>query len=203
MYTVPRTHSQFATEHPAGLAALSIVQPHRTRAEGSRYRVAVIGRGNVGGGLADLWERTGHEVKRMKFRSGGSGGRGGRYRRTCGRCDGRFLGGLQAVFEKTAQLGEILGIAPDPAVVVNVVPPLDQFLTLRRLKVRVGIDGLPNRKLVNRTFLVAAIAHGLDSAILDPTDKKLFGALKASLMIAGKDEFCMEYIAEFREGRLE
>jgi 5-methyltetrahydrofolate--homocysteine methyltransferase len=63
--------------------------------------------------------------------------------------------------------------------------------------------GLPNRKLVNRTFLVAAIARGLDSAILDPTDKQLFGALKAALMIAGKDEFSMEYIAGFREGRLE
>ena len=63
--------------------------------------------------------------------------------------------------------------------------------------------GLPNRKLVNRTFLVAAIARGLDSAILDPTDKQLFGALKAALMIAGKDEFCMQYITAFREGRLE
>jgi 5-methyltetrahydrofolate--homocysteine methyltransferase len=62
--------------------------------------------------------------------------------------------------------------------------------------------GLPNRKLVNRTFLVAAIGRGLDSVILDPTDKQLFGALKAALMIAGKDEFCMEYIAGFREGRL-
>jgi len=63
--------------------------------------------------------------------------------------------------------------------------------------------GLPNRKLVNRTFLVAAIARGLDSAILDPTDKQLFGALKAALMIAGKDEFCIQYITAFREGRLE
>jgi 5-methyltetrahydrofolate corrinoid/iron sulfur protein methyltransferase len=63
--------------------------------------------------------------------------------------------------------------------------------------------GLPNRKLVNRTFLVAAIGRGLDSAILDPTDKQLFGALKAALMIAGKDEFCMEYITRFREGRFE
>ena len=63
--------------------------------------------------------------------------------------------------------------------------------------------GLPNRKLVNRTFLVAAIVRGLDSAILDPTDKQLFGALKATLMIAGKDEFCMEYIAGFREGKFE
>ncbi len=40
--------------------------------------------------------------------------------------------------------------------------------------------GLPNRKLVNRTFLVAAITKGLDSAILDPTDKQLYSALKAA-----------------------
>jgi 5-methyltetrahydrofolate--homocysteine methyltransferase len=63
--------------------------------------------------------------------------------------------------------------------------------------------GLPNRKLVNRTFLVAAIVRGLESAILDPTDKQLFGALKATLMIVGKDEFCMQYITSYREGKLE
>ena len=28
-------------------------------------KVAVLGRGNVGGGLADLWERAGHEVTRI------------------------------------------------------------------------------------------------------------------------------------------
>ncbi len=63
--------------------------------------------------------------------------------------------------------------------------------------------GLPNRKLVNRTFLVAAITRGLDSAILDPTDKQIYGALKAAEVVMGKDEFCMEYITAFREGRLE
>jgi 5-methyltetrahydrofolate--homocysteine methyltransferase len=56
---------------------------------------------------------------------------------------------------------------------------------------------------VNRTFLSAAVAHGLDSVILDPTDKQLYGALKAALMIAGKDEFCMQYIEGFRQGRFE
>jgi cobalamin-dependent methionine synthase I len=63
--------------------------------------------------------------------------------------------------------------------------------------------GLPHRQLVNRTFLVAALLRGLDSAILDPTDKQLYGALQAALMVAGKDEFCMGYITTFREGRLE
>ena len=28
-------------------------------------RVTVVGRGNVGGGLADLWERAGHDLKRI------------------------------------------------------------------------------------------------------------------------------------------
>jgi predicted dinucleotide-binding enzyme len=28
-------------------------------------RITVVGRGNVGGGLADQWERTGHDVKRI------------------------------------------------------------------------------------------------------------------------------------------
>ncbi len=63
--------------------------------------------------------------------------------------------------------------------------------------------GIPERKLVNRTFLVTAIAYGLDSAILDPTDRKLFGSLKAALAVMGKDDFCMAYITAFRDGRLE
>jgi 8-hydroxy-5-deazaflavin:NADPH oxidoreductase len=28
-------------------------------------KVAVVGKGNVGGGLADLWEKAGHEVTRI------------------------------------------------------------------------------------------------------------------------------------------
>lgn len=63
--------------------------------------------------------------------------------------------------------------------------------------------GLPNRRLINRTFLTAAIARGLDSAIMDPTDKQLYGALRAAVMIAGKDEYCAQYIKAFREGHLE
>lgn len=63
--------------------------------------------------------------------------------------------------------------------------------------------GLPLRKLVNRTFLVACVLRGLDSAILDPTDRQLYGALRAAVMVAGRDDFCMEYIQAYRAGRLE
>jgi 5-methyltetrahydrofolate--homocysteine methyltransferase len=63
--------------------------------------------------------------------------------------------------------------------------------------------GLPSRKLINRTFLVSAISRGLDSAILDPTDKHLFASLKAATAVSGRDEYCMGYITAFREGRLD
>jgi 5-methyltetrahydrofolate corrinoid/iron sulfur protein methyltransferase len=62
--------------------------------------------------------------------------------------------------------------------------------------------GLPNRKLINRTFLAAAIASGLDSAILDPTDRDLFSAFTTAVMVMGRDEFCLDYIKAFRLGRL-
>ena len=62
--------------------------------------------------------------------------------------------------------------------------------------------GLPERRLINRTFLVAAISRGLDAAILDPTDRLLFSALKAGLAVAGRDDYCMDFIAAFRAGRL-
>src|SRR5829696_1231602 len=35
-------------------------------------KIAVIGRGNVGGGLADLWERAGHELRRIGQEAGTS-----------------------------------------------------------------------------------------------------------------------------------
>jgi 8-hydroxy-5-deazaflavin:NADPH oxidoreductase len=33
-------------------------------------KIAVVGRGNVGGGLADLWEKAGHEVTRIGRKGG-------------------------------------------------------------------------------------------------------------------------------------
>ncbi len=63
--------------------------------------------------------------------------------------------------------------------------------------------GLPARKLVNRTFLVAAIAAGLDSAILDPLDKVIMSLVYSAEVLVGKDEYCMNYLEAFRDGRLD
>ncbi|MFC2063402.1 dihydropteroate synthase [Chloroflexota bacterium] len=85
---------------------------------------------------------------------------------------------------------------------------------LRQLKIRfpgarttVGLSnlsfGLPCRTLINRCFLVMAIEAGLDSAIADPTDKRLMSVLRTTEMILGKDEYCMNYLRSYKKGELQ
>jgi 5-methyltetrahydrofolate--homocysteine methyltransferase len=62
--------------------------------------------------------------------------------------------------------------------------------------------GLPARKLLNRTFLVGAMGRGMDAAILDPTDRELASALAAARAVYGQDDYCMDLIEAFREGRV-
>ncbi|MBT3257811.1 MAG: hypothetical protein HN366_15330 [Deltaproteobacteria bacterium] len=63
--------------------------------------------------------------------------------------------------------------------------------------------GLPNRSLVNRGFLTLAMESGLNTAILDPMDKKLMSALAAAKVLLDQDPWCQGYTRAFREGRLE
>ncbi len=59
---------------------------------------------------------------------------------------------------------------------------------------------LPVRKLINLGFTVLAMKAGLDSAILDPTNRDLLGVIYATEALLGNDEFCMEYIGAYRDG---
>lgn len=62
--------------------------------------------------------------------------------------------------------------------------------------------GLPNRRLLNRTFLAMACAAGLSACIIDPLDSFLMSSLTASAALLGQDEYSMNYIGAFREQRL-
>ena len=59
---------------------------------------------------------------------------------------------------------------------------------------------LPVRKLINLGFTVLAMNAGLDSAILDPTNRDMLGLIYATEALLGKDEYCIEYIGAYREG---
>lgn len=63
--------------------------------------------------------------------------------------------------------------------------------------------GIPKRKFVNQLFMVMAIAKGLNSAILNPLDKRMMANITAAEMLAGKDEYCMNYVDAYRNGKFE
>ncbi|HUS57201.1 MAG TPA: dihydropteroate synthase [Planctomycetota bacterium] len=62
--------------------------------------------------------------------------------------------------------------------------------------------GLPQRNVLNRTYLALLMAQGLDAVIIDPTEKHMMATLLAAHVLLGKDDFCMDYIMAEREGRL-
>ncbi len=66
-----------------------------------------------------------------------------------------------------------------------------------------GSFGLPVRSLINRTFLVLALAAGMDTAILDPTDRELRAAMIATDLVLGRDKHCLNYTRAYRKGLLE
>ena len=58
---------------------------------------------------------------------------------------------------------------------------------------------LPYRKILNIAFAVLAINAGMDSAVMDPLNRDLRGAIYAAEAMIGEDYMCMEYIGAFRE----
>lgn len=59
--------------------------------------------------------------------------------------------------------------------------------------------GLPKRALINTAFVSAAMVVGLSSAILDPSSPSMRAALAAGQVVAGQDDYCMNYINYIRE----
>ncbi len=60
--------------------------------------------------------------------------------------------------------------------------------------------GMPLRKAVNQSFLTIALYAGMDSAIMDPCDKRMMAALFATEALLGRDKFCRNYNKAYRKG---
>ena len=63
--------------------------------------------------------------------------------------------------------------------------------------------GLPARKFMNQTFMIMAIAKGLDGAIINPLDKKMMANITAAEALSGRDDYCTNYLKAFRAGMFE
>jgi 5-methyltetrahydrofolate corrinoid/iron sulfur protein methyltransferase len=60
-------------------------------------------------------------------------------------------------------------------------------------------QGSSVRSLVNRTFMVMAVAFGLDAAILDPMDSDLMDAVITAELILNKQIYCDAYLDAYRK----
>lgn len=63
--------------------------------------------------------------------------------------------------------------------------------------------GLPQRKIINRTFVSLMMDAGMDSAIIDPLDKKIMATIRTADMLLGGDDFCMNFLKGVRSGAIE
>ena len=53
---------------------------------------------------------------------------------------------------------------------------------------------------MNQAFMVLAMEAGMDSAIVDPTNRDMMAMIYAADALLENDEYCLEYIDAFREG---
>jgi 5-methyltetrahydrofolate--homocysteine methyltransferase len=60
--------------------------------------------------------------------------------------------------------------------------------------------GLPERHFLNQTFMTMAIGKGLDSAIVNPLDRRMMANVKAAEALAGRDDFCTNFLTAYRGG---
>ena len=58
--------------------------------------------------------------------------------------------------------------------------------------------GLPKRKLINFALLSQAIYHGMDAGLIDPCAPGIMETILAAEAVAGKDDFCMNYVMAMR-----
>lgn len=59
--------------------------------------------------------------------------------------------------------------------------------------------GLPDRARVHNTFIIQAMAMGLDAAILNPLDPEVHAAIAAASLFTNRDPYCRNYLKKFRQ----
>ena len=62
--------------------------------------------------------------------------------------------------------------------------------------------GMPLRPMINRYFMALAIEAGLDSAIVNPNDRELKGAIMTAEMLMNRDKYCLNFNKAFRAGKI-
>jgi len=130
--------------------------------------------------------------------------------------DSRVMMGATIVTKCMEAGMNVTDIIIDPVILpVNVAPkgPKNVMEAIRQLKLLSNpppkfVIGLSNvsqscreTHLLNRVYLAMAIAAGLDSAIMDPTDKDLMQAAISAELLMEKQIYCDDYISAYMRSK--
>ncbi|MDE5896874.1 MAG: cobalamin-dependent protein, partial [Clostridia bacterium] len=95
----------------------------------------------------------------------------------------------------------VLTASAEQALVAETVKALRLVRTLG-VKTALGVSnvsfGLPNRGLLNKTFLTMAMTCGLNMPIMNPLDGEMSGAVRAFAVLSGEDANSENYISLYQ-----
>jgi len=91
-----------------------------------------------------------------------------------------------------AQCGELLEVLKEFKLLSD--PPPQTVVGLSNVS-----QGAKDRPLINRIYLVMAVAYGLTGAIVDPLDKELMDAMITAELLLNKHIYCDSYLDAYRK----
>ena len=117
------------------------------------------------------------------------------------------------VFDKIMAKAKEYGISPDR---IHIDPLVEMLCTsedgiamnvevitsVRKQYPTIHITAAVSNISFNYGFVVLAMNAGLDSAIVDPTNRDMLGLIYATEALLGLDDYCMEYIGAYRDGMI-
>lgn len=121
-----------------------------------------------------------------------------------------------AVAKRIVDRAATYGIKPEDILIDPLAMPIgavntagrDLFLIVRMVREELGCNtvcgasnisfGMPNRDLLNATFVAMAIAAGMTCAITNPIESEIRNAIYAADVLMGHDESAMRYLSAMR-----
>jgi 5-methyltetrahydrofolate--homocysteine methyltransferase len=122
-----------------------------------------------------------------------------------------------SVAKKIVERAATYGIKPEDIIIDPLAMPVgavntagrDLFMIVRMVREELGCNtmcgasnisfGMPNRDLLNATFVAMAITAGMTCAITNPIEKEIRNAIYAADVLMGHDESAMRYLAAMRQ----
>lgn len=98
-----------------------------------------------------------------------------------------------------------LAISAEPGGTLDTIKAITETKRKYRVRTVLGVSnvshGLPNRSLVNASFLDMAVVAGLDAVIMNPLDEKMQETLLAAAYLSNRDANGQKYLAKFGRWR--